>query len=266
MKANLEQAIKFVSEQANRVEQARLKYLLAKEPPSNEIKAALFAGQRPDGGWAPFWSADYSSLDATCFRLAQAEQLGLTAEEVAITQAITFLARRAQPDGSWQEDDSVANLAPTWVMPGDKAATLYLTANCGFWLGYFSGVTIATKLAADYLQAQLRADGSLPSFLHANWLAGGLWYKVGQSETAERIFSYLEKRIDQDFSADNLGWLINCLYAAGVPSSYLLVKKATDKLEQQQNKNGSWNSDDNPGYEVHTTLEAIRALRFSKLF
>lgn len=75
---DIEKAIRFIKMNGNGVEQARLNYVLSNERPSEEITTKLFTGQRLDGGWPPFWADDYSSLDATCFRLAQAEQLGLT--------------------------------------------------------------------------------------------------------------------------------------------------------------------------------------------
>jgi len=105
-------AIAFVAHHGDPIEQARLRYLLSREHPAQETVAHLLSGQRPDGGWAPFWASDYSSLDATCFRLAQAEQLGLSAAEPAIACAVAFLARRQRADGSWEEDNSVASAAP----------------------------------------------------------------------------------------------------------------------------------------------------------
>ncbi|OGO36286.1 MAG: hypothetical protein A2W35_17990 [Chloroflexi bacterium RBG_16_57_11] len=68
---NPERAIQFVRSQGNAIEQARLRVILANEPPTPAVVAGLFAGQRSDGGWPAFWAQDYSSLDATCFRLAQ---------------------------------------------------------------------------------------------------------------------------------------------------------------------------------------------------
>jgi hypothetical protein len=63
-----------------------------------------------DGGWALFWAKDYSSLDATCFRLAQAEHLGITSTNAAVLRAIEFLAQRQFPDGRWEEKDEDGRL------------------------------------------------------------------------------------------------------------------------------------------------------------
>ncbi len=103
---NEQAAITFVRSTGNSVEQARLQYVLDGSLPPPQIRVQLFAGQREDGGWSPFWAPDYSSLDATCFRLAQAEQLGISAADAAIQRALALLARRQRQDGSWEEAES----------------------------------------------------------------------------------------------------------------------------------------------------------------
>src|SRR5579859_2299383 len=101
------------------------------------------------------------SLDATCFRVAQAEQFGMTAKEAAIRDALTFLALRQRDDGSWEEEDHVAELTPPWATPGDLAARLYLTANCGFWLAApLQSLCMKYHLCKTYLSVY-RATGLL---------------------------------------------------------------------------------------------------------
>ena len=104
---NLEKAVQFIKMNGNDVEQARLNYILSNERSSEEIAAKLFIGQRMDGGWSPFWAEDYSSLDATCFRLAQAQQLGITPSDAAIMRAVNFLVQRQSADGSWKKMQSL---------------------------------------------------------------------------------------------------------------------------------------------------------------
>ncbi len=255
----------FATARGGVVEKARLGYLLTQEPPSAEAVAVLVADQRSDGGWPASWAHGASSLDATCFRLAQAVQIGITAEEPAIARALTFLAQRQRSDGSWEEEVQRA-VAPFWVKPGDQAATLYLTANSGFWLAVLARPSAGALLAAGYLAACLSSDGHLPSFLHTHWLAGGLWWRLGQYERAEGVFRYLRKRLTADVAASNLGWLVNALHAVGVPSSHPLIEAAASLLERHQRADGSWPSEDGPDYDVHSTLEATRALRLCGRF
>lgn len=260
---NIQAAIDFIRANGDPVEQARLSYLLDNAPPSQVITQQMFAGQRADGGWSPFWAPDYSSLDATCFRLAQAEQFGMTAQETAVRDALTFLAHRQRDDGSWEEEH-VAELTPPWVTPGNLAAHLYLTANCGFWLAALSKERVNANQAAEYLQKHLGNDGHLPTFLHAHWLAGGLWYRLGWQE-AKGVFGYLERQLPM-LPASNLAWLLSTLFLAGVPPSEPLIEQAASLLEQHQEQDGRWISEDGPERDVHVTLEAIHVLHLSKRF
>lgn len=255
---NIEKAVQFIKQNGNNVEQARLKYVLSNEPPSAEITAKLFAGQQSDGGWSPFWADDYSSVDATCFRLAQAEQLGITESEFPVRQAMNFLAQRQSSDGSWEEETKIVDVAPRWAKPGEISAQLYLTANCGLWLALFGNHDDRALKAAEYLQIYLDQAGHLPSFLHAHWLAGGLFHKLNQ-QASIRIFAYLSSRIN-DLAASNLSWLITTMYASGVTPKHALLEEAASLLEQSQTEDGYWESEDGASQNVHATLEAIRAL------
>lgn len=197
--ADLRAAVTYITQHGNNVEQARLRHLLTGEPADPEVIGTLLAGQRPDGGWNPFWAPDYSSLDATCFRLAQAEQLGLTGANPAVGRALRFLAGRQRDDGSWEEAEAVRGLAPPWAAPGDPAARLYLTANCGFWLALLGDTSGGAARAARFLHGQLAPGGSLPTFAHAHWLAAGLWRRLGDHEPAERVLQHLGGQLGPDF-------------------------------------------------------------------
>src|SRR6185312_15431255 len=101
--ADRARAVAFVQAHGTASEQSRLCVLLEGTHPTEEEEAVILAGQRADGGWAPFWAADYSSVDATCFRLAQAEQGGVHPEHDAIQRGVQFLRDRQRDDGSWEE-------------------------------------------------------------------------------------------------------------------------------------------------------------------
>jgi hypothetical protein len=257
-KTKINKAIEFVQKTGNEVELARLHYLLTGEIPASDIIDRVFAGQREDGGWSPFWAKDYSSLDATCFRLAQAEHLGAFNSESSVVRALHFLKQRQSPDGSWEELEEVSEFAPPWAAPGDLASRLYLTANCAFWLAASGRSEEKVANAVAYLQLQLEMNGSLPGFMQTHWLAGGLWSLVNQHSKAERVFSYLSEKLP-GLPASNLGWLLTTCQVAGVPSDHSLLYTARGLLESQQETDGSWMGDYGSP-DVHTTLEAIRAL------
>lgn len=251
-------AIHFVRERGNPSEQARLTFLLTGTRPSSESLQQFFQDQQEDGSWSPFWEPFYSGLDATCFRLAQGEQMGIGATEPAMVRAAVFLAQRQRPDGAFEEDAAVADLAPPWAKPGDLAAQLYLTANCGFWLTSLSQTQASAQLAARYVRSFLPPDGHLPTFLHTHWLAAGLFSRLKQIEPAERLLAYLTTRLP-DLSASSLAWLTVTLRLANWPATTPLLVQAAALLNQLQQPAGNWQSEDGPGQDVHATLEALRA-------
>ncbi len=257
---DLARAIDFIREHGDVIAQARLGYILNKERPGPQVLRSFFRSQRVDGGWPPPWATGYSSLDATCFRLAQAEQLGLSEMEVPVARACQFIAQRQRKDGSWEEDRAYALVAPAWVRPGRRAARLYLTANCGFWLASQASAQHGVLLAAGYLKKYLDDQGALPSYLQTHWLAAGIWHRLGWSDSFERVSSCLSGRLD-DMPSANLAWMVLSLYIAGLPADYPLLAQAARYLEKFQRADGSWPGEDISTGSVHHTLDALRALR-----
>jgi hypothetical protein len=254
----LEKAIQYVrSYSSDPIESIRLDYLLNKQVPSNEQIKELITSQREDGSWSPFWAPGQSSLDATCYRLAILEQVGIKNHYV-ISKAIDFLSNCMNESGVFEEDKKLANVCPPWVQPGDIKSQLYLTSNCGFWINYYSLKGVSSK-PIKYLSSQLGNEGEINSFLHTYWLVGGLFYSIGMQTEAYLIFNNLIRRLSE-MSADNLAWLLNTLIASGVPKDEVIIKQAIRKLLTLQHDDGGWTSDDGSWRNVHTTLEAKRAI------
>ncbi len=260
---NVEAAITFARSTGNPVEQARLQYVLDGSIPPPEVRLQLFAGQREDGGWSPFWAPNYSSLDATCFRLAQAQQLGISTADAAVQRALALLAHRQRPDGSWEEDAEVADLAPHWVTPGVLEARLYLSANCGFWLTVWADSREHAGRAANHLRGYQEDGGQMPGFVPTQWLCGGLWYSLQRWEEAESAFSAIASRL-ADLHASNLTWLLSTLLLAGVQLDHPLIQQAASRLEKLQEPDGHWSSEDGPAQDVHTTLEALHTIQLCR--
>jgi hypothetical protein len=257
---DIEMASAFVHQHGDTAELARLTQIQGGPPPAADVTDSLLVGQRPDGAWAPFWAPDYGSLDATCYRLALARQLGLTTADERIARALTALAARQQADGRWEEDADVSELAPPWSRPGDSAATLYLTANCAFWLLTLAGNLDGARLAANFLWTQRDEEGRLPSFWHATWLAAALWHALEYGEAANLALRSLESGV-ADLSAGSLAWLISALRLVELPANEPLLVAAAAQLDAQQQADGRWPSDDGGDRDVATTIDALEALR-----
>jgi hypothetical protein len=270
MPADHERAIAFILAHGSGVECYTLNELAGENlydtPSSSEIERQLLEGQQADGGWAPFWATDYSSLDATCYRLAQAEMAQLALPQ----KALGFLRSRQRSDGSWEEDESVRDLAPPWAKPGDLAARLYLTANCGWWLSNgmehgAQGHEDQAARAGAYLEGRQAEDGSLPSFLQTYWLAAALWIRLEEGQPAlpehtTRALDHLATHLDDETPAGALGWMLTTLAPIGVPPDHPAITKAVALLSAQQRPDGGWTSEDGPERDAWVSAQALTAL------
>ncbi|NES12548.1 hypothetical protein G3554_23945 [Micromonospora sp. PPF5-17] len=271
---DLDAAIGFVVAHGDAVDRARLSRLRTGAPVPDDLLDAAEAGQAPGGGWPAVLDGDIASVDATCFRLSELDDLGGLGRPAA-RHALDWLAARQLPDGSWDEDPSLAGFAPEWATPGDPEARLYLTANAGFWLtvagldaraagpqdrrvgGAYAGVVQA---AAQALAAQLAPDGSWPSFLPAGWLSAAVLHRQQLYYESARIQAVLADRIPEMSPAD-VAWLAATLRRVEVGEEQWLLVSARKRLAETQRSDGGWDSDDGHQFDVHTTLRAIRACR-----
>src|SRR5262245_40422097 len=217
---NASTAALYVEQHGDPVQRARLRYIYSAQSPTADAIRLALAGQRADGGWQPPWAPNYSAIDATCYHLAQAEQLGLDATEPALLNALHFLAGRQQADGAWEEEPDQASAAPPWALPGSREARLYLTANAGYWLARLAPASMGSLResagrGSNILLLYLGGRDRLPSFLQADWLAAGMWQCLGRADLASRTYAFLESRVPE-MGAGNLAWLISTLRGAGV--------------------------------------------------
>lgn len=266
MPVDFARAVAFIREHGDELDNNRLDWLSGEGTAlSGEQERHFYAGQRADGGWPPYWAPEYSSLDATCFRMAQGEGLWMGLGDAACVRAIEFLRSRQRPDGSWEEDEALRELAPPWSVPGELAPHLYLTANCGWWLANatltsFVSHDKAAQRAGAYLEQHLAPDGSLPSILHAHWLAAGLWIRLGRDDLAYRVLDYLATCIDESVPSGALAWMLTTLGGLGISPEHLLIQQGTAQLMAQQRADGSWASEDGPDRDPYVTVEALRGL------
>jgi hypothetical protein len=266
---NSSTAALFIEQRGDPSQRARLRYIYSAQSPTVDSLRLALAGQRPDGGWQAAWAPNYSSVDATCNRLAQAEQLGLGAGEPSILNGLHFLAQRQQRDGAWEEAPDLSSMAPPWAVPGSREARMYLTANSGYWLARLAPADMASlresaTRAANYLLTYLRGSNHLPSFVQADWLAAGLCQLLGRVEILSRVYLYLESRVPE-LPASSLAWLIIALRGAGLEPTHPLLAAAGARLAMLQAADGHWPSEDGRSRDADTTLDALYALKLVNL-
>ena len=248
--ADVERAAAFVEANGDALERGRLNCIIHNGAPPAEALEALREGQGPDGGWPAYWSGEESSLDATCFRIDQAEDLGAPAAEL-VARGLHFIAARQDDDGTWEESAELVAAAPSWARPGDERARLYLTANCAFWLGRYGRP--GARRAAAALASHIAPDGRLPTFLHAHWLAAAVLRATGRDAQANSVLRAVAGRLDE-LGAGALAWLSNTL------SGEALAEEARQRLAALQESDGRWRSEDGEQFDVAVTLAALRAL------
>lgn len=133
--ARIARAVAFIRQHGSALELARLSVLLGNPDVVPGPLTECVRSQRPDGEWPSFWAPDASTIDATCYRLAQCEQRGLR-DHAATRAALAFLVTHQEANGSFQEEAHLGSKASPWAKPGDAAARIYLTANAGYWIQY----------------------------------------------------------------------------------------------------------------------------------
>ncbi len=256
---DLDGAIGFVVAHGDVIDRARLSWLRSGQPPGADVLAKAEMGQAPAGAWPGFWAGDVASIDATCFRLGELDDLGALDREPA-RRALSWLAARQRPDGTWEEDESLAPVAPPWGRPGDPEARLYLTAYAGFWLAVSDSAAESVARATQAFRAAMHEDGRWPSYLVAGWLGGALLYHAEWFYESAQIQVLLADRVPQ-MSPAEVAWLAAVFRRVGLSGEDWLLAAARKRLTETQRSDGGWPSDDGPAFDVHTTLTAIRALR-----
>jgi hypothetical protein len=256
---DLDAAIGFVVAKGDPVDRARLSYLRTGALPSEEILRRCEAGQALVGGWPAFYSGRVPSIDATCFRLSQLDDLGALGRQPA-RSALHWLSSRQRPDGTWQEDESLAAVAPPWARPGDPEATLYLTANAGFWLAVTGDYPDNAQRAAEVIRDSLNPDGTWPSYLVTGWLGSAVLFKQQMFYESARMQVVLTDRMS-DLTASDAAWLAAALRRAGVSDEDWTLAAARRRLAETQRSDGGWTSDDGELFDTNVALQVIRACR-----
>jgi hypothetical protein len=260
---DIDAAVGFVVARGDTVDRARLAYIRTGTFPAQEIYANIESRQAASGGWPAQYDDKVASVDATCFRLAELDDLAGLGRPSA-RRALEWLAKRQRLDGCWEEDPALHASAPAWAKPGDPEARFYLTANAAYWLavGWAEDVSYDDQLtrAAQAIRDSLEENGTWPGFLVSGWLAAAVLHKTEWFYESARMFVVLAERVPT-MSAADIAWMAAALRRAGVGTEDALLVAARNRLTATQRSDGAWPSDDGAAFDVHTTLTALRACR-----
>jgi hypothetical protein len=271
---DLDAAVGYVVAHGDDVDRARLAHLRTGAVPDPAVVEVVESGQLPGAGWPGRQGGQVASIDATCFRFAELDDLGALGRPAA-RQAMDWLATAQRGDGTWEEDPALAEVAPPWAAPGVPEARLYLTALAGFWLaagglaarpggpldarvgGAYAGMVAH---AAEAVAGSLAEDGSWPSYLVTGWLGAAMLYAQGREEDSARMRAVLHRRLG-DIAPAGVAWAASALRRLGVPTDDPLLVAGRQQLAAIQRSDGSWPGEDGEEFVVHTVLTAIRACR-----
>lgn len=262
---DLDRAGRFVEQNGSSLEKMRLRAMLEGENPDPSTLQPLMNLQNKDGGFPSRpRPGSVSSVDNTLTSIWQLDELGLFPSPTT-DRALEFLIDVQQEDGGWDENPALPgfDLAP-WVIPGDQATRLYLSSYTAFWLGLSPHVNSPAFIRAmEFLSAQQGEDGQMPGFQHNSWLATGAFVMGGSTyqAQAQRGVSFLASRPFSQWEDSQLAWAVDTLSCAGLPADHPWIAAALDQFGQRQSADGSWASEDGPGFCVSATLQVIKLFR-----
>src|SRR2546429_566325 len=116
--ADIDGAIGYVVAHGDTVDRARLSWLRSGIEPPPEALAKAEMGQAQAGGWPAFWAGNVASIDATCFRLAELDDLRAIDREPA-RKALDWLGPPQRPGRLGGEGETAADPAPGRGRPGE---------------------------------------------------------------------------------------------------------------------------------------------------
>lgn len=233
--------------------------------PATEILPELATLQNPDGGFPYGLQAGHpSTLYYTCQVVDWLDDLGQATSPAALA-AYAFLRSRQTLGGIWREDQALRrDDLPLWMDPEATAADVYLTALCAATLLRDDDASIGIDRAVVWLQTQQGRDGLLQGFrLHASWLAMPAFAEMlGQeARPTRRLITGLGKALTSEWAASMIAEMLRRLLDAGYSLRTEVVARGWELLQQAQQPDGSFDSEEAPEGAVSATLAVLQVAR-----
>ncbi len=258
---DLKKAIKFVEDNGNQFERARLNHTLGRDFDADEVLRGFSAIQNPDGGFPYCDRKGFPScLSNTAMALHTLLEMGLHESEPA-KNGIEFLRAMRKDDGIWEENPKIAPLEPPpWDLPGDPEASIWLTADAAdVLLRYGDRVSPNT---VDFLRSKQDPDGRLEGYCHATWIALSVFGKNGHrdEEVYSKAMGYLESLDKSDWEPSCIAWCLDCMKNGNEGKGSILSTQLKEILSNCQETDGSWASDSDGITRTRDTNSVLAAL------
>ncbi|MFC5596329.1 hypothetical protein [Deinococcus cellulosilyticus] len=214
----MKQKLYWNDSEATAIEKAQIAFVQQGRAPDAHVVKELIQGQHATGGFEGFWTSGQPAIDPTCDRLANLQMLGLLHFPQA-RAAADFLQR------NWTGTPEACELLghlPPWLAPSEHS-TLYLKANSAFHLSLQQ-----REVHPEVLQ-DLQAAGLNLGFWQTFWLVASLQHRLGNFVLFEQISAHMENQLSS-FEEEDLIWLCEAYFAAGVPAEHGLVRAAFSLL------------------------------------
>jgi len=180
---------------------------------------------------------------------------------------VNYLFLVQDPGGSWNENPEISQFnPPRWDSPDNINTRMWLTGDITVHLvlvGYAESQHV--RQACEFLQKHMNEKGKVEGPQIATWIAIAIFGMLEGSESlyVRKALDLVEGWLDEEQEdASFLCWYLECLSYAGVPKEHALVQRCLRKLKTLQDNDGGWKSADGTRYNVSTTINALKLLRY----
>ena len=269
MKVDLDKALRFIYQYGNEIDIARLNAIFKNEIYNTEVLSFFANLQNSDGGF-PYKQIKgyYSTISDTEYIFTWLEDLNMI-NTVIFKKALSFIAGRQKEDGSWDENAKILEYnPPNWMKPGSRSAIIFNTANSIFWF-LIHGTRYNTLISKGYnfLLSYQKSNGKFEGFIHNTWLGVSVFgiLEGWKSERVKRGLDYLSRIPSNQWITSQITWMLWNFVLAGIPKDNPFIKQMLKKIDNKQNNNGSFLSEDGNQYSANATIEVMKILKMFKM-
>lgn len=264
---NVEPAFKFIESYGNKLERYRAGYLFQGARDDEFPLRYLRKLQNQDGGF-PYnlEMGKPSSVNETNGMLGIVAELNLNESDVC-RKIVNYLFQVQSPDGSWNENPEISRFnPPRWDSPDNVNTRMWLTSDITAHLVLLSyAESYHVKQACEFLLKHVDEKGRVEGPQIATWIAMAIFGMLEGSESlyVKKALDLVEGWLDEEREdAPFLCWYLECLTHARVPKEHALVQRCLRKLETLQDNDGGWKSANGARYNVSTTINALKLLKY----